>query len=205
MTMESPLRFWDDRYENRDYVYGTQPNQYFQQQLDAIGKPGRLLLLAEGEGRNAVYAAEKGWQVTAVDFSAKGREKALALAAGRGTNFDYLLGDIRQFDFAGHGPWDVIGLVYAHFPAEWRPEIHQKCAAVLRPGGRVILEAFNRKQLNRLSGGPKNIDWLYSKNMLEQDFEPLEPVECAETTVFLNEGEGHSGLAELVRGCFLKK
>ena len=203
--MEYPNRFWDDRYESRDYVYGTQPNHYFQQQLDAIEKPGRLLLLAEGEGRNAVYAAEKGWQVTAVDFSAKGREKALALAAERETNFDYLLADIRQFDIAAQGGWDVIGLIYAHFPAEWRAEIHQKCAAALRPGGRIILEAFNRKQLNRLSGGPKNIDLLFSKSMIEQDFEALEPVECVETTVFLKEGQGHSGLAELVRGCFLKK
>ena len=203
--MEYPSKFWESRYEGQDYVYGTQPNRYFQQQLDAFKEPGRLLLLAEGEGRNAVYAAEKGWQVTAVDFSAKAREKALALAGERETHFQYLIADIQRFDFASCEPWDAIGLIYAHFPPEWRAETHQKCVAALRPGGKIILEAFNRKQLSRLSGGPKNMDLLYSKTMLEQDFEHLDPIESIEATVFLNEGEGHSGLGEVVRGCFQKR
>lgn len=196
--------FWEKRYLIKDYVYGTRPNEYFRQQLEAAGKPGRLLLLAEGEGRNAVYAAQKGWQVTAVDFSAKGREKALALASERGTNIDYLLADIQHFNFAEHAPWDLIGLVYAHFPPDWRAKIHQQCAASLRPGGRIILEAFNPRQLGLHSGGPKDMDLLYSKSMLEQDFGDLEPLECAESTLFLSEGEGHAGLAEVVRGLFQK-
>ena len=203
--MENPNAFWDKRYESQEYVYGIAPNRYFQQQLDAIEKPGRLLLLAEGEGRNAVYAAEKGWQVTAVDFSTSGRDKALALARERGTTIDYLLADIQHFDFAKFGAWEAIGLVYAHFPPEWRTSIHQKCAKALAPGGKILLEAFNRKQLSRLSGGPKDVEMLYSKILLEEDFELLTPVEAAELTILLNEGDGHSGLAEVVRACFQKR
>jgi SAM-dependent methyltransferase len=203
--MQDPIRFWEQRYEDTVYTYGTKPNRYFQQQLEAFDKPGRLLLLAEGEGRNAVYAAAQGWQVTAVDFSENARKKALALAKEEGVLFEYLLTDIQQFDFSAYGNWDVIGLVYAHFPPDWRSAIHQKCADALAPGGHIILEAFNPKQLNRQSGGPKNRDWLYTPSMLLQDFESLEPIKCAESTVFLQEGTGHDGLGEVVRGNFRKK
>ncbi len=197
--MNNPSTFWDKRYADTAYTYGTKPNLYFQQQLDELPKPGRLLLLAEGEGRNAVYAAEKGWQVTAVDFSEKGREKALALAAEKGVGFDYQIANIREFDLIGNGPWDVIGLIYAHFPPELREAIHYKCTRALNPGGHIILEAFNRKQIHRLSGGPKDLDMLYSKILLEDDFENLEILEATESTTFLAEGEGHAGLAEVVR------
>ncbi len=154
--MENPQHFWDNRYSETAYTYGTQPNVYFKKQLDAIPKPGRLLLLAEGEGRNAVYAAQKGWAVTAVDFSEKGKEKALILAAEQGVQLDYQIADIGQYDMLQNGPWDAIGLIYAHFLPETRPEIHQKCVQALRPGGQLILEAFNGKQINRSSGGPKD-------------------------------------------------
>lgn len=197
--MNDLIHFWNDRYSKADYTYGILPNHFFKQQLDAIPTPGRLLLLAEGEGRNAVYAAQKGWQVTAVDLSEKGREKALALAAAHGVSLEYQIAKIQDYPFAQNGPWDAIGLIYAHFPPEIRFKIHQKCVKALRPGGHLILEAFNRKQLGRLSGGPKDPDMLYSKTTLEDDFEPLELLEAGAYTVYLEEGEGHNGLAEVVR------
>lgn len=197
--MDNPRSFWDHRYAEAAYAYGTKPNVYFQKQLDAIPKPGRLLLLAEGEGRNAVYAARQGWQVTAVDFSEKGRAKALALAAEKGVHFEYLIANIQDYNLVANGPWDAIGLIYAHFPPDMRVSVHHKCTRALKKGGLIILEAFNRKQLSRLSGGPQDIDLLYSKIMLEEDFDGLEMLEATESTTFLSEGEGHAGLAEVVR------
>lgn len=197
--MNHPRTFWDNRYAEAAYAYGTKPNVYFKNQLDAIPTPGRLLLLAEGEGRNAVYAAQQGWQVTAVDFSEKARGKALALAAENDVHFEYLIANIQDYNLVGNGPWDAIGLIYAHFPPELRVSIHHKCTKALKKDGRVILEAFNRKQLGRLSGGPQDIDLLYSKIMLEEDFDGLEMLEATESTTFLSEGEGHAGLAEVVR------
>lgn len=197
--MENPRTFWDNRYTEATYTYGTLPNQFFKQQLDLIPTPGRLLLLAEGEGRNAVYAAQKGWQVTAVDFSEKGRAKALALAADNGVHIDYQLANVQSYEIQQNGPWDAIGLIFAHFHSDIRSTIHKKCAKALRPGGRVILEAFNRKQIGRLSGGPKDMDMLYAKILLEDDFTDLEPLMAFELTMYLNEGNGHVGLAELVR------
>lgn len=197
--MENPRAFWDERYTGDAYTYGKAPNHFFQTRLEQIEQPGRVLLPAEGEGRNAVFAAQQGWQVTAVDFSAQGREKALVLAADKGVSLNYQVGNLAQYDFGKQGPWDCIGLIYAHFPPDLRTAIHRKCARALRPGGRIILEAFNRRQINRLSGGPRDIDMLYSKIMLESDFESLEIIESGEYTIYLNEGEGHTGLAEVVR------
>lgn len=197
--MEDPRIFWDKRYSAPDYTYGVKPNRYFKNLLDALPSGGRLLLLAEGEGRNAVYAAQQGWDVTAVDFSEKAREKALALAVTAGVAFDYQIADIARYDVVRQGPWDVIALVYAHFRPEMRQNIHRKCIEALRPGGKIILEAFNRRQINRLSGGPKDPDMLYSKVLLEEDFDGLDVLEMAESTIYLHEGEGHVGLAEVVR------
>ena len=197
--MENPRAFWEKRYSAPDYTYGVKPNGYFKNRLDALPSGGRLLLLAEGEGRNAVYAAQQGWQVTAVDFSEMARDKALALAANAGVQFRYEIADISRYNIFGKGPWDVIALVYAHFPQAIRQTIHRKCAAGLYRGGKIILEAFNRRQLNRLSGGPKDPDMLYPKVLLEDDFEALEVLEMAESTIYLHEGEGHVGLAEVVR------
>lgn len=200
--MEYPFSFWDKRYSDDAYIYGTLPNRYFKDKLDAIPNPGRLLLLAEGEGRNAVYAAEKGWQVSAVDFSRTAQDKALKLAAARGVSIDYQVGNVQDYPFDSNGPWDAIGLIYAHFPSTLRSSIHQKCAAALAPNGTLILEAFNRNQMNRLSGGPKNIDLLYSKQHLEADFEGADGIqilELGEATVSLQEGLGHEGLGDVVR------
>lgn len=204
LIMSQAHHFWDERYSDNAYVYGTSPNEYFKQKLDAIPSPGKLLLLAEGEGRNAVYAAQNGWQVTAVDFSAIGREKALRLAEEQGVEIDYQLADIQQFDMAKNGPWDAIGLIYAHQPAVIRTAVHQKCIQALRPGGLIILEAFNKNQIGRSSGGPKDPESLYSQNELEKDFEGLEMLEAGEYSCYLNEGPGHEGQAEIVR-LLLKK
>ena len=197
--MQYPNQFWDDRYAEPEYVYGTAPNQFFREQLDAIPSPGRLLLLAEGEGRNAAYAAEKGWEVTAIDFSEKGREKALSLAADRGIRIDYHVMDVREFDLAEQGPWDAIGLIYSHFPADFRSGLFKNCLRSLRPGGRIILELFTPEQLQFTSGGPKDLALLYSAAHAHADFAEASSLHVAEANIHLEEGAHHKGPAAMVR------
>ncbi len=197
--MEYPQDFWNQRYSDAAYAYGTEPNQYFKTQLDCIANPGRILLLCEGEGRNAVYAAQKGWQVTAVDFSKIGQQKALKLAAEKHVSIEYMISDVAQFEFDKYGPWDIIGLFYAHFPSNIRASIHQKCSQALAPKGQILLEGFNQQQLGHASGGPKNMDMLYSQNMLAEDFAGLDILENSELTIMLKEGEGHVGLGYVVQ------
>lgn len=197
--MKYPQQFWDERYGQSEYVYGTHPNDYFKEQLAAISSPGKLLLLAEGEGRNAVFAAERGWQVTAVDFSEKGREKALALAESRGVQLDYHIGDVAQFDFEKLGPFDAIGLIYSHFPAAVRAAVFPKCLAALAPGGRIILELFTPEQLNFNSGGPKDLGLLYSAAQARTDFAGATSLYVEELEIELDESPHHRGPAAVVR------
>lgn len=199
-----PNHFWNERYGQDEYVYGTHPNDFFKAQLDTIPTPGKLLLLAEGEGRNAVYAAERGWQVTAVDFSEKGREKALALAESRGVELDYHIGDVAQFDLVKLGPWDAIGLIYSHFPSSLRAKIFPKCLSALRPDGRIILELFTPEQLNYTSGGPKDVDLLYTADQARHDFVGAASIQVEEVKIELNESRYHQGPAAVVRAVVVR-
>ncbi len=194
-----PNHFWNDRYSQAEYVYGVQPNEFFKDKITAISPTGRLLLLAEGEGRNAVFASEMGWQVTAIDFSENGREKALALAADRGVQLDYHVMDVREFDIEKHGPWDAIGLIYSHFPAEFRSDLFKQCLRSLRPGGSIILELFTPAQLNYTSGGPRDLNLLYSADQAHNDFAEASSLAISEEIIQLDEGAHHRGPAAVVR------
>jgi len=154
---------WDERYNTSDYFYGKEPNAFFASELKKL-KPGLMLLPAEGEGRNAVYAASLGWKVHAFDSSKVGQEKALSLAAERKVNILYSLTDIQDFE-PGDFKYDAIGLIYTHFPFEMRHDFFQKTQTYLAPGGKIILEGFNKKQLHLTTGGPKDPSMLFSKTL----------------------------------------
>lgn len=190
--------FWDARYESEEYAYGTAPNTYFRQQLDKL-PPGRLLLLAEGEGRNAVYAARQGWQVTAVDFSDEARAKALRLAVAQGVHLNYQVADLTSLSWQHPGAYDAIGLIYAHLPPLARRAVHGAAAASLVPGGHLLLEAFSPRQRGLPSGGPKSAELLYEPADLVQDFAGLQLLENQEARVVLHEGAFHAGPAHVVR------
>lgn len=188
---------WDSRYSTEEYVYGRDPNVFFARSLGPL-KPGKLLLPGEGEGRNAVYAASLGWVVDAFDQSKVGAEKAKGLASEMGVDISYNVCDIQGFPFK-EGNNDAVGLVYFHAPRPLRKELHRKVVESLKPGGRVILEAFHTSQLGRESGGPQNLDLLYNSEILEEDFEGMQIDILEEIEVDLNEGLFHGGPAKVVR------
>lgn len=178
-------------------VYGSEPNAFFREQLNTL-KPGRLLLPAEGEGRNAVYAAQKGWDVLAFDYSEAGRDKAVRLAEQRGVTISYLLTEAEMFD-TEPGCLDTVALIYAHFPPALRRRLHQKAVQWLKPGGVLLLEAFHPKQLAYTSGGPKDVAMLYTTDMLREDFKQLRIDLLEEREVILEEGAHHSGAGYVTR------
>jgi SAM-dependent methyltransferase len=188
---------WDQRFAGENYFYGTEPNVFFREKLDSMA-PGRLLLPAEGEGRNAVYAARTGWSVDAVDFSEEGRKKALHLASMHDVRIRYDLADITSHDF-GTRIYDAIALVYVHLDPVSRAFFHRRVLNALKPGGFLILEAFSLDQLRNSTGGPKSPEMLYSKKILQADFEGQEFIYLDEVTFNNNEGPGHSGVSDLVR------
>jgi SAM-dependent methyltransferase len=200
--------FWDERYAQSDYVYGQEPNGFFKKMLDSpemsdlSGKS--MLLPCEGEGRNAVYAASCGWDVTAVDFSESGREKALKLAQNRGVIVNYVVADVSSYAF-GDEEYDVIGLVFAHFLPDQRRAIHHAMVNALKPGGVILLQGFGKEQLQYTSGGPSNLEMLYDPDELKADFAPLKCLLKLRETGYLEEGKYHSGLADLVSLVFRKE
>ncbi len=190
--------FWDERYNNNEIVYGYKPNRFLEDQLEELPQ-GEILLPAEGEGRNAIFAAKLGWQVHAFDFSEVAQQKALAFAKLNQVNVNYEVIDLAQFN-APEKSFDVIALIYVHLKPDLRTLFHQKIARWLKPGGKVILEAFNLKQLNNFSGGPKDEDMLYSRSMLKSDFSQTFKIDyCGDVTLWLEEGAFHEGKADVVR------
>ncbi len=189
--------FWDERFSAEKYVYGTEPNLFYKEQLEKLA-PGKILFPAEGEGRNAVYAAEKGWDVVAFDSSSEGKRKAEKLATEKGIKIDYIINDYENIHFEPHS-FDCIVLIFAHMHPLKRSEYHQKLISYLKPGGAIILEGFSKKQINNKTGGPPNIDMLFSKEELQNDFNFLQEYEISETDVVLNEGLFHQGIASVIR------
>ena len=191
--------FWNERYQNNETVYGLLPNVFFKHCIDKINT-GKLLLPAEGEGRNAVYAAKNGWDVTAFDYSEVAKEKALKMAMSHQVTFVYQTTNFLSFQ-AETASMDAAALIYAHMPPEIRSEFHHKMAYWVKKGGYVILEAFNPLQLELQSGGPKDVSMLYTQEMLKNDFPEHDwKIELLETTeTELSEGPFHEGKAQVIR------
>lgn len=189
--------FWNDRYSAEDFVYGKEPNAFFKSEIDKL-PAGNLLLPSEGEGRNAVYAARLHWKADAFDQSEKGREKCEALAKENNVTIHYTVADALEIELE-EDKYDMIALIFAHYPSSIRKQVHQKCIKALKPGGLLLLEAFNPLQLNNESGGPKDTDMLYTAKLLKADFAALSITYLKELTVNLSEGKHHSGKGDVVR------
>lgn len=189
--------FWDSRYANEEYAYGQQPNKFFKQELLKL-KPQSILFPAEGEGRNAVFAAKIGWKVKAFDFSTSAKEKALKLANQQNTTIDYETVGFDEFN-APPESFDCIVLIHAHTPSDKRNLYHKKIVGFLKPGGTLILEGFSKEQFTRSSGGPKNIDMLFSEEELREDFTKLTEIRIENMETELDEGAFHRGTASVIR------
>lgn len=195
--------FWNKRYNEKAFVYGKTPNVFFKETIDKLS-PGKILLPNEGEGRNAVYAASKGWEVFAFDFSEAAKEKAQLLANEMKVEINYNIENIADVNYP-ENYFDVVALIYAHLPESLRLQTHQKIINWLKPEGKIIVEGFHLDQLNNQSGGPKDISMLYSETMLMKDFNGLNIDFLQTTKVNLNEGNYHKGLADVVRLIATKK
>jgi SAM-dependent methyltransferase len=193
---DQPGNRWDERYDQPRYYYGEEPNAFLAARLPAL-PPGRALFLAEGEGRNAVYAAGLGHRVVAVDSSAVGRRKALELAKRRGVALEYRCADVLADPWADEA-WDVVALCFAHLDPADAVTMHARVAACLAPGGRLILNSFSKAQLGRPSGGPPRIEWLHELDVLKGQFPGLVLEHAVEREVVLGEGVGHRGPAMVI-------
>lgn len=194
---------WDKRYRPDKYVYGTEPNLFFKEWIDKQEKPGKLLLVAEGEGRNAVYAAQLGWDIFAFDFSYEAKKKAIRLAGRKGVKFEYKV--LGAQDFKTTEKYDAVALIYAHFGREVKRVLFPRIIELLNPGGTLLLEVFSIDQFLLDSGGPKNPDLLYGLKEVEIEFAALETKLIEKLEIDLQEGSMHTGVSDVIRYIGVKK
>lgn len=194
---------WDERYNSDDYAYGKEPNQFLAENHQSIPK-GVVLSLAEGEGRNAVFLAKKGYAVTAVDGSAVGLRKAEKLAKENGVEITLVQADLNEYEI-GEDRWDGIISIFCPLPSAQRMILHKKIVAGLKSGGVYFLEAFTPKQLGYGTGGGNSIDAMTSKESLVHDLAGLKFIRLAELERSVVEGAYHKGLAAVVQAIAQKE
>jgi SAM-dependent methyltransferase len=188
---------WDERYASEEYVYGTEPNRFLVEA--AVRIPGPCVLsLCEGEGRNAVWLAGQGFQVTAVDASRVGLAKASRLADEHSVAIDTRIADLAGFDL-GSACWDAIVSIFCHLPPVLRTELHQRVIEALAPGGVFILEAYTPAQLDYGTGGPRSLELLVELEALQRELSGLEFIHACETVREISEGHLHSGPGAVVQ------
>lgn len=189
---------YDERYRGEDFYYGTEPNDFLRESIGFIPRGGRVLCLAEGEGRNAVFLAENGFKVTAVDSSPYGVQKQQALAARKSVSIVSICADLAEYDF-GTEAWDGIVSIFCHLPPALRKLVNARSVAALKPGGVLILEAYRPEQAGRSTGGPPDPALCISPEILQSDFGALQWTACESTERQVIEGRGHTGIGAVIR------
>lgn len=192
-------KFWNEKYSDHSYFYGEHPNEFLAEQIRHIPKEGRVLCLCEGEGRNAVYLAKNGFNVTAIDFSEEAKKKATLLASRHNVIIDYHLLDLAEYDFEIN-KWDAIISIFAHLSSPLRKNVYPKLVSSLREEGVFILEAYTPEQIRYGTGGPKEIEMLCTEKILKDELTDLNWISLIEGEKKLYEGIGHSGASYTIRG-----
>ncbi|MDX1295963.1 MAG: class I SAM-dependent methyltransferase [Sulfurimonadaceae bacterium] len=192
-------QMWDGKFSRDGYLYGKAPNAFLKPHIDAMQSGSTLLLLGEGEGRNACYAASKGLDVTALDASEVGLQKAQAMADEAGVSITTLLIDLQEWHSDVH--YDAVMASFLHLEEPLRTKAFREALKALKPSGVFVAEFFSTKQMPLTSGGPKNLDLLYTVESLQSifDLEGYKIVQLEETVDLLDEGPGHQGDAQLIR------
>mgnify|MGYP003949594921 CR=1 FL=1 len=192
---------WDQRYAEEGYAYGTRPNDFLVAQASRIKAGGRVLCLAEGEGRNAVHLATLGFEVVAVDTSPVGLEKARSLADSQGVSISTVHADLADYDL-GVDAWDAIISVFAHVRPPLRRELHAAIFRALRPEGVFLLEAYTPRQPEMPgNGGPpaSRPDMFMTANGLTEELVGLKLHVCQEVERDIHEGRYHNGMSAVVQ------
>ncbi|WP_339924513.1 class I SAM-dependent methyltransferase [uncultured Cyclobacterium sp.] len=196
------IKKWNERYGKEAYAYGEAPNLFFEEKIKELAI-GTILLPAEGEGRNAVFAAKIGWTVFAFDQSEEGKNKAIKLAEKNKVSLDYQANDLLSAKYQDE-QFDAMALIYAHFPAKVKSQYHKILDGFLKKGGTIIFEAFSKKNLqyrvqNEKIGGPKDMDSLFSIEEIKADFSNYTIILLEEKEVELGEGLYHNGKGSVIR------
>lgn len=195
----SEFQRWEDRYSVPDYVFGTEPNYFLAECKQILPAEGRVLAVADGEGRNGVWLAQQGLDVVSLDFSPVARGKAEALARERGATLEFITADVHTWDYPEES-FDVVVEIFTQFSTP--DERALKWAGMkrtLKTGGLLILQGYTPKQLEYGTGGPKKLENLYTRDMLEEAFGGLHDLSIVEEEIEMREGPGHAGTSAVIK------
>ena len=200
--------FWNKRYTKKEWAYGMNPSVFLKEKLPLF-KTGKILFPAEGEGRNAVYAASLGWEVAAFDFSEEAKHKALELAKENNLNLTYKVASFLEEDYTKES-FDVICNVFVHFSSNLKEEMHKRLDGYLKKEGLFIMEVFSKEHLklsekNPSVGGPPDAERMYSIDEIKRLFTNYDILDLREEEVYLNEGLYHVGHSSVIRFIGRKK
>lgn len=189
---------WDQRYDTDSYIFGRTPNAFLASRQGDLPTTGDVLALADGEGRNGVWLASLGLQVTSVDSSPVALAKARRLADDQGALPTFVEADLASFDL-GESRWDAIVAIFIQvLGSVERQVLHQRIVAGLKPGGVLILQGYTPDQLQYRTGGPPDVDRLYSAAQLQAEFAGMHMRHLQERIVELQEGDAHCGPSAVV-------
>ena len=194
---ENPKETWEQRFDNDSYIFGVEPNEYLRSQLKLL-KPGNVLSIADGEGRNSVWLAKKDFEVDAFDFSSNAIRKAQRLADANNVIVNFHNSDWQSFNWKKNHYDNIVGIFFQFASPEDRMKIFNHIDASLKPGGVVVLQGYSTAQLKFNTGGPGKLDHLYDEDLLRQAFAGFEVQVCETYETTLQEGAGHSGMSALV-------
>lgn len=199
MSGEPPIApFWDERYSQDGYIFGTAPNAFLKREGARLKPGGAVLAVADGEGRNGVWLAEQGMKVHAVDASPVALDKARKLAADRGVALDFEHADLTAWSWP-EGRYDAVVAIFIQFASPpVRAAMFEGMKRALKPGGLLLLEGYRPEQLEYKTGGPSQVENLYDEALLRAAFSEMEIVDLKAYDAEIEEGPGHKGMSALI-------
>jgi len=195
---------WDQRYAEEGFAYGKEANDFLKESTDKLLQGGNILCLAEGEGRNAVYLAERGFTVSCVDLSPVGLDKAAALAQSRSLSIQTCVADLNDYQIAANS-YDAIISIFCHLPPPVQKYVHGQIHKGLRPGGVLVLEGYSKQQLDFNTGGPRNPEMLMDLDSVKRELEPLYFQHAIERERIIREGKYHHGRGAVIQIIAIKE
>lgn len=188
---------WNNRYQEKD-IFGTEANSFLQEHVEALPEKGKILCLAEGEGRNAIFLAQKGFDVTAVDFSQVGLKHAEERAQEEGVFLTTIVADLKDYSF-GENKWDAIISIFGHLPPEIRQVVHKKIPRALKNQGIFLFEAYSPEQLQFKTGGPMDLELMITLGIVQEELSELKTLYLKNLVREIYEGKYHSGLSSVIQ------
>ena len=194
----SELDRWEGRFAIPEYLFGEEPNHFLAACKDLLPKSGRVLAVADGEGRNGVWLASQGLDVVSLDFSPTAQKKAADLAKRAGVEIEFVQGDIHNWDYPSEA-FDVVVEIFTQFSSPEQRELKWTgMKNALKPGGLMIIQGYSPDQLNHGTGGPKKLENLYSREMLEEAFSNFNDIVIEEMELEMQEGVAHGGMSAVI-------